>query len=681
MAFQDFDQISERRKLERQQKMKKRIMIAVVLLLLILVAVAAAVVYFVVLKNKGDDASANKSNKNASTPPPKEPTTPESAATPPPKVDASPPPSPPSEADAAPPPAEGAAAPPPKEDDVVAPPPKEDGAAASPPDGSTPPAPSPDGAETPAPSPQEGDNATTAPAPSPKGEGTIGAICAGTDFSQSCGDILSKVLQANASGAQPKDLLKATVSAAIEEIATGIDELGKINKDIPEKTVAYDDCMALLADAKKDLNTSVYMLDGGINDVASTTAELNNKLSAALTYQGMCVDGYPESDQSTVQAALKKTEEHTINSLAVASGLSSSPQPNSNAKRRLLTTRLGVPAWINQGDRRMLDGEDEGKDIKALANITVAKDGSGNFPTINEAIKAVPQSYEGRYFIYIKEGVYEENVVVSQSQVNLTFVGDGSQKSIITGSKNIVDDLSTYQSATVVISGEGFFGYKVGFRNTAGPEKLQAVALRVQADHAVFLNCRMEGYQSVIYASTYRQFYRGCYITGTVDIISGNAAAVFQTCQIYLRKPMDDQKNVITAQGRSSKHQTTGTVLQSCGIFADDQLTPEKSRFKSYLGRPMKEYSRTIVMETDITDVIDPEGWEATSGDYALSTLYFGEYNNKGAGAETSSRIKWAGYQGSIGKDAALNYTVESFLQGQTWLKDYDVQVRFGLSN
>lgn len=231
------------------------------------------------------------------------------------------------------------------------------------------------------------------------------------------------------------------------------------------------------------------------------------------------------------------------------------------------------------------------------------------------------------------------------------------------------------------ISGDGFIAYKIGFRNTAGPEKLQAVALRVQADHVIFMNCRMEGHQSVIYAQAYRQFYRGCYITGTVDIISGNAAAVFQNCQIYLRKPMNDQKNVITAQGRLNKRQTTGTVLQSCSIFADDTLEPEKSKFKSYLGRPMKEYSRTIVMETDITDVIDPEGWEPTNGDYALSTLYFGEYTNRGAGSETGSRVKWAGYQGSISKDIALNYTVESFLQGQTWLKDLNVQVRFSLSS
>lgn len=363
MAFQDFDQISERRKLERQQKMKRRIMIAVVLLLLILAAVAAAVVYLVVFKNKSEDASANKSNKNAS----KEPTTPKSDATPPPKDDT--PSTPP------------------------APPPKEEGAAAPLVEDAA--APSPPSDNAPAPSPQEGDNAA-APALSPQAEGAIGAICAATEFNQTCGDILSKVLQTNASGAQPADLLKATMSAAIDEIAKGIDELGKINKDSPEKSTAYDDCMSLLADAKKDLNSSIYILDGGINDVASATAELNNKLSAALTYQDMCVDGYPEADQSTVQTALKKIGEHTINSLAVASELSTtSPKTNNNAKRRLLTTRLGVPTWMNQGDRRMLE-EEEGKDPKGIANATVAKDGSGDFTTINDALKAVP-SFEGRY--------------------------------------------------------------------------------------------------------------------------------------------------------------------------------------------------------------------------------------------------------------------------------------------
>ncbi|KAL2491979.1 putative pectinesterase/pectinesterase inhibitor 13 [Abeliophyllum distichum] len=124
--------------------------------------------------------------------------------------------------------------------------------------------------------------------------------------------------------------------------------------------------------------------------------------------------------------------------------------------------------------------------------------------------------------------------------------GEGSQKSIITDSKNFVDGVPTFQTATFAALGEGFMAQSLGFRNTAGPEKHQPVALRVQADRSVFLHCRMEGYQDTLYSQTHRQFYRSCYITGTVDFIFGDAAAIFQNCMIYVRKPMDNQQNIVT---------------------------------------------------------------------------------------------------------------------------------------
>lgn len=229
--------------------------------------------------------------------------------------------------------------------------------------------------------------------------------------------------------------------------------------------------------------------------------------------------------------------------------------------------------------------------------------------------------------------------------------------------------------------GDGFMAQSIGFRNTAGPEKHQAVALRVQSDRSIFINCRMEAYQDTLYAQTHRQFYRGCYITGTIDFIFGDAAAIFQTCNIYVRKPSENQKNIVTAQGRADKRETTGIVLQGCHIMADEELKSDQSKFKTYLGRPWKEYSRTIVMETEIDDLVEPAGWLEWQGDFALKTLYYAEFNNKGSGADTKNRVKWPGVK-VINKDEANKFTVSSFLQGESWLKgeDIGVPVRFTLA-
>jgi pectin methylesterase-like acyl-CoA thioesterase len=227
------------------------------------------------------------------------------------------------------------------------------------------------------------------------------------------------------------------------------------------------------------------------------------------------------------------------------------------------------------------------------------------------------------------------------------------------------------------VLGEGFLCKAMGFRNTAGPEKHQAVAIRVQADRAIFLNCRFEGYQDTLYAQTHRQFYRSCVITGTVDFIFGDAAAIFQNCLITVRKPMENQQNIVTAQGRIDGHETTGIVLQNCRIEPDKGLVPVKTKIRSYLGRPWKEFSRTVIMDSTIGDFIHPDGWLPWQGDFGLKTLYYAEYNNKGIGAQTNARIKWHGYH-IIKKEEAMKFTVENFYQVD-WISATGSPVRLGL--
>ncbi|KAJ4703183.1 Pectinesterase [Melia azedarach] len=314
---------------------------------------------------------------------------------------------------------------------------------------------------------------------------------------------------------------------------------------------------------------------------------------------------------------------------------------------RKVTRGFQFPSWVTTRDRMLLQALP--KEIKA--NVVVAKDGSGKYKTLKEAVAAAPDNSKTRYVIYVKKGTYKENVEVGKKKKNLMIAGDGMDLTIITGHLNVVDGATTFNSATVAVGGDGFIAQDIWFQNTAGPEKHQAVALRVSADQSVINRCRIDAYQDTLYAHTNRQFYRDCYITGTVDFIFGNAAVVFQNCKIVARKPMSKQSNMVTAQGRTDKNQNTGTFYPKMTVF-----------MQSYIG-----------------DHIDPAGWSEWDGDFALKTLYYGEYMNRGPGAGTSKRVKWPGYHVITSAEEAKKFTVAELIAGGTWLKSTGVAYTEGL--
>jgi pectinesterase len=226
---------------------------------------------------------------------------------------------------------------------------------------------------------------------------------------------------------------------------------------------------------------------------------------------------------------------------------------------------------------------------------------------------------------------------------------------------------------------QGFVAVNITFRNTAGPAKHQAVAMRSGADMSTFYSCSFEGYQDTLYTHSLRQFYRECDIYGTVDFIFGNAAVVLQNCNIYPRLPLSGQFNSITAQGRTDPNQNTGTSIQNATIKAADDLAPKVGTVQTYLGRPWKEYSRTIFMQSSMDSFINPAGWHEWDGNFALSTLYYAEYNNRGAGSNTANRVTWPGYH-IIGATDAANFTVSNFLSGDIWIPQTGVPYLSGLT-
>ena len=209
------------------------------------------------------------------------------------------------------------------------------------------------------------------------------------------------------------------------------------------------------------------------------------------------------------------------------------------------------------------------------------------------------------------------------------------------------------------------------FENTAGPEKHQAVALRSDSDLSVYYRCSMRGYQDTLYPHTNRQFYRECRVTGTVDFVFGDATVVFQNCLFSVKRGLPNQKNTVTAQGRKDPAQPTGFSIQFSNISADSDLLMGSSSANStlsFLGRPWKQYSRTIIMKSYIGDAISPEGWLEWNGDFALDTLYYGEYMNYGPGGGLARRVQWPGFHPLNNSLEAGNFTVTGFIAGNLWL-------------
>lgn len=218
------------------------------------------------------------------------------------------------------------------------------------------------------------------------------------------------------------------------------------------------------------------------------------------------------------------------------------------------------------------------------------------------------------------------------------------------------------------VSSNEFIARGITFKNTAGPQNHQAVALRSGSDLSVFYRCGFEGYQDTLYVHSQRQFYKECYIYGTVDIIFGNGAAVFQNCMIFARRPMDKQKITITAQGRVDSNQPSGISIQYSRVMASGDLLPVLGSFKTYLGRPWKKYSRTVFLRTYLDSLVDSAGWLEWDGNFALDTLYYGEYGNMGPGSSTANRVKWRGYRVITNPIEASRFSVANFIAGQYWL-------------
>ncbi|KAF8052480.1 hypothetical protein N665_1555s0005 [Sinapis alba] len=541
---------------------------------------------------------------------------------------------------------------------------------------------------------------------SPTSHAVLRSACSSTLYPELCISAVAtsggvKVLTSQ------KDVIEASLNlttTAVEHNYFGVKKLIKNTKGLtPREKTALHDCLETIDETLDELHEALEDLHMYPNkkSLREHAGDLKTLISSAITNQETCLDGFSHDDaDKKVRKALLKGQMHVehmcSNALAMIKNMTDTDIANFELKAKFTSNNRklkeeeettvavdiagagelgadGWPTWLSAGDRRLL----QGSTVKADA--TVAADGSGTFKTISAAVAAAPENSNKRYVIHIKAGVYRENVEVAKKKKNIMFMGDGRTNTIITASRNVVDGSTTFHSATVAAVGERFLARDITFQNTAGPSKHQAVALRVGSDFSAFYQCDMLAYQDTLYVHSNRQFFVKCLIAGTVDFIFGNAAVVLQDCDIHARRPNSGQKNMVTAQGRTDPNQNTGIVIQKCRIGATSDLQSVKSSFPTYLGRPWKEYSQTVIMQSDISDVIRPEGWSEWTGTFALNTLTYREYANTGAGAGTANRVKWKGFKVITAAAEAQPYTAGQFIGGGGWLSSTGFPFSLGL--
>lgn len=309
-------------------------------------------------------------------------------------------------------------------------------------------------------------------------------------------------------------------------------------------------------------------------------------------------------------------------------------------------------------------------------NVTVCKVGGCDYRMVQEAVNATPDNLgSGKFVIWIKAGLYDEIVRVPLEKRNVVFLGDGMGKTVITGSLSVglMPGMTTHESATVGVSGDGFMASGLTIQNTAGIGAGQAVAFRSDSDLSIIENCEFLGNQDTLYAQSLRQYYQSCRIQGNVDFIFGNAAAFFQDCHILvtprLLNPEKGETNAVTAHGRLDPGQSTGFVFQNCSINGNEEYMnlyhSNPNVHKNFLGRPWKEYSRTVFVNCNLEVLVHPEGWMPWNGEFALETLYYGEFNSSGAGANVTGRVPWSS---QIPAEHVDSYSVKNFIQGDKWI-------------
>ncbi|KAI3856238.1 hypothetical protein MKW92_001402 [Papaver armeniacum] len=305
------------------------------------------------------------------------------------------------------------------------------------------------------------------------------------------------------------------------------------------------------------------------------------------------------------------------------------------------------------------------KNSMGLDVIVVAKDGTGDSETLQGAIDMVPVDNTRRVKIFIRPGIYREKVLIPENKPYISLIGIEPNTTVITWNAKASDkdehgkEIRTFRTATVNVESDYFCANGVTFQNTiiAKPKAnhMQAVALKISGDKAVFYNVRFLGYQDTLYDHHGTHYFYKCFIQGAIDFIFGNARSLYEDCTINSVARRHGY-GFIAASHRNSPDENTGFSFLNSRI---------RGRGKNFLGRPWGKYSRAIYIKTDMDNIISPEGWNDWKDPSKRSTVTFGEFQCSGEGSNTQQRVQWSKI---FTQEEIQPFQGKHYIDGQEWL-------------
>lgn len=311
---------------------------------------------------------------------------------------------------------------------------------------------------------------------------------------------------------------------------------------------------------------------------------------------------------------------------------------------------------------------------KKLFDAVVAKDGSGDYISVIDAIAAAPENRTTPWMIFIKNGTYSGHHEIPATKPYIHLIGQSRDGVIITDNVATNTNPSWEQGATMYVNGANCYFENITFQNEfgyIGKVGPPALAFYTKGDRFAMKNTYLRSFQDTYYTGgtpTNRSYILNSRIEGAVDYIYGDGNLFFDNDTLTNAR----KGSVIVAPDHSSET-AYGYVFRDCIINEDPTLT-EKGDHK--FGRPWKGTPKAVFINTKLLAGLNPQGW-ADMG--ALPDVFadYGTVDQNGNPVDVSQR-KSQYYSGGTLLGTAKNsltaieaaaYTYENVIlrSGDTW--------------